>query len=108
MIVPKRLGHIWIGPNPAPKEWMQTWVDKHPGWEYTLYDNEFLQNGTFRTAPQIKEYMERGSYAGAADLLRYEILFERGGYLAGADSICFKPIDELLSDSSALYTIYEN
>lgn len=108
MKIPKRLGHIWIGPKPAPVEWMQTWIDNHPGWEYTLWDNEFLRNGKFRTRRQIDEYMERGSYAGAADLLRYEILFEHGGYLAEADSISLEPVDELLADGGTLYTVYEN
>lgn len=87
---------------------MQSWIDKHPDWEYTLYDNEYLRTGTFRTRPQIEEYMARGSYAGAADLLRYEILFERGGYIAEADSICLEPIDELVSDGGSIYTVYEN
>jgi mannosyltransferase OCH1-like enzyme len=108
MEIPKRLGHIWIGPKMAPVEWMQSWVEKHPSWDYTLYGNEFLRSGAFRTRPQIEEYMKRGWYAGVADLMRYEILYEFGGYLAEADSICLHPIDELFEDGGTLYTVYEN
>lgn len=106
--IPKNLGHIWIGPKQQPIKWMQTWTDRHPHWNYTLYDNEFLRAGTFRTQLQIDEYMKRGWYAGAADLLRFEILFTHGGYVAGADSICVNPVDELFEDGGTLYTVYEN
>ena len=40
--IPKIIGHIWVGHLQAPKEWMQTWRDYHPTWEYRLYDNEYL------------------------------------------------------------------
>lgn len=108
MRIPRRLGHIWIGPKRAPEAWMRSWVEHHPDWDYTLYDNAFLESGDFRTRRQIDEYMKRGWYAGAADLLRYEILFTDGGYMAGADSICIHPIDELFDDNGTLYTVYEN
>ena len=83
MKIPRKLGHIWIGPKQQPSQWMQSWIERHPDWEYTLYDNDFLRNGTFRTRAQIDEYMKRGAYAGAADLLRFEILYAQGGYMAG-------------------------
>lgn len=108
MRIPKELGHIWIGPKSAPEAWMQSWKTHHPGWNYTLYGNDFLKNGKFRTRAQIDEYMKRGWYAGAADLLRYEILYQKGGYLADADSICVCALDELFEDDGSLYTVYEN
>lgn len=108
MKIPKRLGHIWIGPKRAPEAWMQSWIDHHPDWEYTRYGNDFLKNGSFRTRRQIDEYMKRGWYAGAADLLRFEILFKTGGYVAGADSICVHPVNELFEDGGSIYTVYEN
>lgn len=108
MKIPRRLGQIWIGPKKRPVAWMQSWPALHPGWDYTIYDNDFLRSGKFRTRRQIEEYMKRGWYAGAADLIRYEILYEKGGYMAGADSICLSAIDELFEDDKSLYTVYEN
>ena len=32
LAIPKRLGHIWIGPKPAPKLWMDSWPKLDP-WE---------------------------------------------------------------------------
>jgi len=80
---------------------MQTWIDRHPDWHYTLYGNEYLASHNFQTKPQMEEYLRRGWYAGVADLLRYEILYREGGFLAEADSLCLHPIDELLGDGSA-------
>jgi len=86
---------------------MASWSAHHPEWSYTLYDNDFLRSYKFRTERQIKEYLKRGQHAGAADLMRLEILYEVGGFMPGADSICLKNMDELFGEAR-LYTIFEN
>ncbi|SLN29017.1 hypothetical protein ROA7450_01225 [Roseovarius albus] len=105
--IPKLMSHIWIGPKPAPIEWMQTWQEKHPDWDYRIYDNDYLERTSFKTQRLIDFYLDVAMYAGVADLMRYEILFEHGGYLAPADCICLHPIDELLNGAKA-HTVYEN
>lgn len=100
------LGHIWIGPNPAPVEWMATWRTAHPNWRYKLFDNAYLLSRRFRNQRLIHEYFRRKQYAGVADLMRYEILFEYGGFLPEADSICVNPVDALFTEPRA-YTVYE-
>ena len=105
--IPKTLGHIWIGHRPAPLEWMQSWRDHHPDWDYVLYDNAYLFSRRWRNQALINEYYRRGQYAGVSDLMRYEILYENGGFIAEADSRCLRPTDELWTEP-ALYTVYEN
>lgn len=105
--IPKNLSHIWIGPRPAPTRWMKTWRDHHPDWNYHLYDNEYLRNKKFKTQDQIEEYLKRGQYPGVADLMRLEILFENGGLMPGADSICLRSMEHLFNKECA-YTVYEN
>lgn len=105
--IPRKLSHIWIGPRKPPIEWMNTWRKSHPNWEYTIYDNEFLFNRKFRTQIQIDEYLKRRQYAGVADLMRLEILYEHGGFMPEADSICLKNMEDLFTQPHA-YTIYEN
>ena len=104
--IPKRLSHIWIGPKPAPTEWMKTWPEKHPKWEYRVFDNDFLRSFPFRTRRLINEYFWRGEYAGVQDLMRYEILYEFGGFMADADAVCLHPVDKLLT-RAGLYTVYD-
>ena len=105
-MIPQNLGHIWIGPLDPPIAWMETWRNHHPSWKYTLYDNEYLLSRRFKTQELIVEYFRQGEYAGVADLMRYEILLEHGGFMAAADSVCLRPIDELL-DSDMPFTCYE-
>jgi mannosyltransferase OCH1-like enzyme len=105
-MIPRRMGHIWIGPHPAPEEWMATWRQAHPAWAYRLFDNDYLCNRRFRNQAHINAYFRRGKYAGVADLMRYEILFEEGGFLPEADSICLHQVDELFTEARA-YTVYE-
>lgn len=105
--IPRTVAHIWIGPLEPPLEWMQTWKDHHPDWEYILYDNDYLLSRRWRAQSLINEFYRRGQYSGVSDLMRYEILFENGGFIPEADSICLRPTDELWTESS-LYTVYEN
>jgi hypothetical protein len=105
--IPRKLSHIWIGPRTPPTAWMQSWRDKHPDWDYTLYDNAYLAGTTFRNRAILDEYLRRGEYAGAADIMRYEILYRTGGFMPEADSICLENTEELFPRACA-YTVYEN
>jgi mannosyltransferase OCH1-like enzyme len=86
---------------------METWKKKHPDWDYQLFDNSYLSSRRWRCEAQINEYMKRRLYAGVSDLMRYEILFEQGGFLPEADSICLRKVDELFALPS-LYTACEH
>ncbi|MEL7117566.1 MAG: glycosyltransferase [Pseudomonadota bacterium] len=105
--IPKIICHIWIGHRPAPTAWMDSWRKMHPDWEYRLYDNEYLFSRRWRHQALINEFYRRGEYAGVSDLMRYQILYEEGGFMPEADSTCLRPTDELWTDPS-LYTVYEN
>ena len=106
--IPKKLHHIWVGPKPAPIEWMNTWCEKHPDWDYTLWDNDKVFSRTWINQKHVDYYRERGIWHGVADVIRYEILFEQGGFMPGADSICENPVDELFTDGFDAYCVYEN
>lgn len=71
--IPKIIGHIWVGYLQAPEEWMQTWRDYHPTWEYRLYDNEYLFSRRWKNQELINAFSARKEYAGVSDLMRYEI-----------------------------------
>ena len=88
---------------------METWKQKHPDWDYQLFDNSCLSSRRWRwrCEAQINEYMKRKQYSGVSDLMRYELLWEQGGFLPEADSICLRSVDELFVLPS-LYTAYQH
>jgi len=109
MSVTKNMTHIWIGPRKAPTKWMQTWQEKHPDWNYRVLDNNEFHQRTWRLEAHMQEYYKRKLYNGVADMIRYEVLLEEGGFLPPADSVCLHPIDELLTDPpNYCYSVYEN
>jgi mannosyltransferase OCH1-like enzyme len=109
MNIPSKMWHIWIGPNPPPLKWMDTWKLKHPNWEYKIIDNELFNSTKFYNQHLIDEYFSRKIYAGVADLIRYEFLYNYGGFCPPADAICLENTDELWSEPiDYCYTVYES
>ncbi len=109
LTIPKIMHTIWVGEKPAPMKWINTWKEKHPDWTHIFHDNESIFGRTWRNQRLIDVYRERKNWPGVADLARYEILFEMGGAMHGADFICNQPIDELFTDPAYdCYTLYEN
>lgn len=109
MNIEKKMKHIWIGPNKPPLQWMNTWKEKHPDWEYGIFTDEMLWNRKWYNQHLIEEYYRRKTWAGVADLIRYELIFEQGGYWPEADSECLHPIDELFTaPAHHAYTVFEN
>ena len=98
MTIPKIIHQIWIGPKPAPSKFMQTWKDKHPDFEYILWNEEELQrrNFNFECINRINEIEEIN---GKADIIRWEILYHYGGLFVDADSICIEPFDKLIENN---------
>lgn len=108
-MVPKLLHQIWVGPKDPPRHWMETWRSYHPHWHYTLWDNEALHTRQWANKRILAEYVAQREWRGVADVMRYEILYEMGGFMPGADSECLRPVDDLLTeDGITTYAVYEN
>ena len=105
-MIPKIIHQIWIGPKPAPINLMNSWKNKHPDFEYILWNEEELYRRNFNSSctEQLNAIPEIN---GKADIIRWEILYEYGGYFVDADSICIEPFDEYFAKSVAFAT-YEN
>lgn len=109
MNIPNNLFHIWVGPNPAPNKWMTTWIEKHPLWIYKVFTDTDLKNKNFYNQHLINEYYQRGKFNGVADLIRYELLYEFGGFIPPADAVCLENTEELfIEDPEVCYTVYEH
>lgn len=92
--IPKILHHIWIGYSRMPdslQRYMALWAEHHPDWQIHLWTEDRLpelEPGTFFRGDSLLQ---------RADLLRYEILRQRGGVYVDLDLECLRPIDPLLA-----------
>ena len=106
MVIPKIIHQLWIGPKPRPSNFMKTWEEKHPDFEYILWSEEELKKRQFplRCINKINEIEEIN---GKADIIRWEILYHYGGLFVDADSLCIEPFDYLIEKGSS-FVGYEN
>jgi hypothetical protein len=130
MPIPKTVHQVWVGSVPRPVRWMQTWPKLNPGWEYRVWGNGELHGGGWRNQALIDHYVrgmreaERtGEFTNAtgtrftgekavlfathvlADVMRYEILLDHGGFMPGADTECLAPIPEDAFEGAEIYMV---
>jgi len=106
--IPKIIHQLWVGPHPRPTVWMDTWKEKHPGWEYRLWDDEAVFGRTWTNQHWINHFRARQMWPGVSDVCTYEILYEYGGFMPGADAVCVNAIDELYYNDYDAYGVWEN
>ena len=98
-MIPKKFHQIWINQSEPelPEKfahYRDTWLTKHLGWEYHLWN---LENLDFD--PRCKPLLAQCQHpAQMADMLRIEILHRHGGVYLDTDFECLKNIEPLLED----------
>lgn len=107
--IPKNLFTIWVGDeSKCPHEFINTWRENHPNWIHLVFGNEELYSRQWKNQSLIDTYLKEKRYPGVADVMRYELLHDFGGFCHPADSICLHPIDDLLDSEHDAYGVYEN
>jgi len=96
VIIPRVYHRIWLDEQ-VPRRFEDYW-DRfkalHPSWEFVTWDDS-SQLGWMRT----KALFDRcQTWAGKADLLRYEIMLAHGGVYVDTDVEPLRPFDPLLDD----------
>ncbi len=92
--IPKVIHMIWIGPDECPyEESIDSYKRNNPDWEVRIWGN-----GTVSKFDIYNKwvYEKMTSWAGKADVLRLEILYNHGGLYVDMDSRCLKPLDSLV------------
>ena len=106
-MIPKTLHFIWIGDEKKiPFKCINTWVEKNPGYTTKIWGNNAVQSTNWKNYRQLHDMLIKKDFAGAADVMRYEILFNEGGIYIDADSVCLKPLEDWLLDCNA-FAIWE-
>ena len=89
--IPKIIHIIWIGGNFTYEKEINSWREQNPNWEVKLWTEKSLPR--FKNQRIINKLEVNAS---KVDLMRLEILYKYGGIYTDADSVCLKPIDELI------------
>lgn len=101
-MIPKIIHQMWIGPKAPPQEWMDTWRETMPDWEYRLWteveiDQILEQSVSFYAwdlRPHYQWFYERGIFYGCSDVVSPLILLHHGGFYTGADTVCLRSFDD--------------
>lgn len=108
MSIPKIIHQLWIGPKTPPNKFMNTWKDKHEkeGFEYIRWTEAEMKKRGFHSQLTNK-INDMNEINGKADILRWELLYEYGGFFVDADAYCVEPVTYLV-DKYKAFVGYEN
>lgn len=106
--IPKTIHVVWIGDEEKrPNDCIDTWINKNPTWKVKIWGNEQYKNNSWINKACMEKLWAAGSLHGVADLMRYEILFNEGGFCVDADSECIAALDDDLFNEDTVFS-YEH
>lgn len=101
-MIPRKLHVIWVGDeSKRPDNCIETWRRHNPDWELCIWGNEALANHRWVNAEHMRAMAMR-ELNGVADLMRWEILYNQGGFVVDADSVCLRPLEPWLFEGEAM------
>ncbi len=113
--VPTIIHQIWIqGQRSLPEAYRIgsiTWQEKNRDWNYKLWDDATLREFMATEAPEwLPLYNSQEEMEAKADIGRYALLLGQGGLYADMDTVCLRPVAQLLerSDASLFLQVYDN
>lgn len=106
-MIEKQINIIWIGDqSKRPNDCIQSWIDKNRQYKVRVWSDTDLQNEIWETKSCIDKWYKK-EINGAADIMRWEILYKYGGIAVDADSICVNPLEDWLLKAEA-FSCWEN
>lgn len=89
-----------------PVACINSWQEKNPTYEVAIWGNDDITQYPWLNRHKIEDMLAKKDYAGASDVMRYEILYNHGGVYIDADSYCVKPLEDWLLNCEA-FTAWE-
>lgn len=100
-MIPKKLHFIWVGDETKrPDNCVDTWRSRNPDYEIKIWGNASLVEHAWINAKHMRAMSSR-ELNGVADMMRWEILYNEGGIVVDADSVCLRALDDDLLDCTA-------
>jgi mannosyltransferase OCH1-like enzyme len=106
-MIPKTIHIVWVGDeSKRPDNCINTWIEKNPTWSVRIWGNAERTQLPWLNKNHMEE-MAKYEWCGVADLMRWEILYNEGGFAVDADSICIKPLQDWLLEHE-MFASWEN
>jgi len=102
ILIPKVINRVWLGPDPVPavfERYAETWRRHHPDWEVKLWRDDDLPPLSCQ-----EEFERVESFKVKYDIVRLELLRQKGGVVMDLDVEALRPIDPLLDGVEACVT----
>jgi len=97
--IPKKIHQIWIGDKPIPpiyEKYTNLVKILHPDYEYKLWNNDDLNSENFKMFEHINKMKK---VVSKVDMMRYEILYNHGGFYLDCDIIMLKKLDKIWEEN---------
>lgn len=105
--IPPVIHIIWVGDESRrPEAAIDSWRRLNPAITVRVWGNADLAGRSWRNAHHMTEMWDK-ELNGVADLMRYEILFDEGGFAVDADCFCLRPLDDFLFEHDP-FACWEN
>lgn len=106
-MIPKIIHIVWVGDeSKRPDNCIETWRKLNPGWNVRVWGNSELLGLPWLNKKHMGQMFQR-ELNGVGDLLRWEILYNIGGFAVDADSICLSPLPDWLTEHE-VFACWEN
>jgi mannosyltransferase OCH1-like enzyme len=102
----KTIHQIWDGKRTPPEwdQWIKSWTDNHPHWDYILWSADDCRNLIVEQFPWFLEMYDNYQFnIQRLDAIRYFILYNMGGLYCDLDIWCTKNIDSLITGDCVLF-----
>ena len=106
-MIPKIIHYAWVG-TPMPEvieHRINEWRNVLPDWNFKLWNEN---NYDFDKFEFTRYKMHQHDWGFAADELRYDVVYQYGGFYLDTDMIIKKPLDNLLNHEAVFGFMYDN
>lgn len=110
MQIPRKIMQYWDQRDPPAGivQLLHTWVDAHPGFTYSRFDDATAREYLVAQHPQsvLNAYRRASHPAQKSDLFRLAYLFREGGFYVDADDRCIGSLASIVP-RDAVFTGYQ-
>lgn len=106
-MIPKIIHYAWFG-SPVPenvKKRVNEWEKILPGWEFKLWNEQNYDIHKFKFSG--RKYDEK-KYGYIVDELRYDVLYQEGGFYLDTDEVIKKDLTPLTKNKMVWGFMYDN